>query len=97
MEEREEKMNLNVLFMRMNSNLIHGAQGSINIGGEKKSLKIRYIDQILDYFVFSNFFILFPYLFPYIYIYICVCVCVLFSPVKPESRIIPSGQKIIQL
>ena len=41
----------------------------------------------------------------YIYIYICVCVCVyiyiymciLFGPVKPESGIIPSGQKIIQL
>ena len=24
---------------------------------------------------------------------VCVCVCVLFSPVKPESEIIPSGQK----
>ena len=24
---------------------------------------------------------------------VCVCVCVLFSPVKPESGIIPSGQK----
>ena len=23
---------------------------------------------------------------------VCVCVCVLFSPVKPESGIIPSGQ-----
>ena len=42
-----------------------------------------------------------------LYIYVCVCVCVyiyiyiyiyiLFSPVKPKSRIIPSGQKIIQL
>ena len=27
----------------------------------------------------------------YIYIYMCVCVYVLFSPVKPESGIIPSG------
>ena len=23
---------------------------------------------------------------------VCVCMCVLFSPVKPESGIIPSGQ-----
>ena len=28
----------------------------------------------------------------YIYIYIYMCVCVLFSPVKPESGIIPSEQ-----
>ena len=35
----------------------------------------------------------------YIYIYICMYVCmyVLFSQVKQESGIIPSGQKIIQL
>ena len=37
----------------------------------------------------------------HIYIYmcvcVCVCVCVLFSPVKPESGMILSGQKIIQL
>ena len=26
-----------------------------------------------------------------------VCVCALFGPVKPESGIIPSGEKIIQL
>ena len=25
--------------------------------------------------------------------YMCVCVCVLFGPVKPELRVIPSGQK----
>ena len=24
---------------------------------------------------------------------VCVCVCVLFGPVKPESGVIPSGQK----
>ena len=35
------------------------------------------------------------YIYIYIYIYVCVCMCVclLFSPVKPELGVIPSGQK----
>ena len=32
---KEEKMNMNVLLMRINLNLIYGAQGSINMWGEK--------------------------------------------------------------
>ena len=37
------------------------------------------------------------YIYIYIYMCVCVCVCVLSGPVKPESGIIPLGQKIIQL
>ena len=33
--KKEAKMNMNVLFMRLNLNLLYGAQGSINIWGEK--------------------------------------------------------------
>ena len=32
---KEEKMYMNVLFIRLNLNLIYGAQGSINMWGEK--------------------------------------------------------------
>ena len=40
--EKKEKMNMNELFMRLNLNLIYGAQGSINMTVEKISQKWIY-------------------------------------------------------
>ena len=34
-KKEEEKMNMNILFRRLNLDLIYGAQGSLNMRGEK--------------------------------------------------------------
>ena len=41
----------------------------------------------------ENWLIVYIYIYIYMHVCVCVCVCVLFGPVKPESGIIPSGQK----
>ena len=59
------------------------------------------LTSILHHNIFTYLDYVFSPTFIYIYICVCVwereCVCVLFSPVKLESGIIQSGQKIIQL